>query len=88
MSTVLVDLTPNLKDSPCVQHALRVCSAWLSGNYAQFFRLYRTAPFMCGALINIFVERERKTALRTLAKAYVLLYVLSLYSVTRSGRGI
>ncbi len=69
MSTILLEVTSDLKDCSCIEHAQKLCSAWLSGNYAQFFRLYRTAPFMCGALINIFIERERKSALRTMAKA-------------------
>lgn len=72
MSTILLELTDTLKESHCIEHSQKLCSAWLSGNYALFFRLYGTAPYMCGALINIFIERERKAALRTMAKAYVM----------------
>ena len=71
---ILKELTFELKKVPCVKHAIGVCSAWLSGNYCQFFRLYRTAPLMCGALINMFIERERKVALRSIIKAYVEIY--------------
>lgn len=69
MSTVLLELTPDLKQAPCILHAKKLCSSWLSGDYAHFFRLYRTAPHLCGALIDMFIDRERKNALRTMAKA-------------------
>ena len=71
ISTISLELSSDLKKVPCIEHAQRLCSAWLSGNYLQFFRLYRTAQFMCGALIDIFIERERKAALKIMAKAYV-----------------
>lgn len=77
MSTIQLELTSDLKRDPAIEHAQKLCSAWSSSNYVQFFRLYRTAPYMCGALINIFVERERKQALRTMAKAYVYCNVVT-----------
>ena len=71
MPTVLIELTPDLRCSPCVSHALQVHSAWLLGNHYRFFQLYRSAPNMGPALMDMFVDRERKEALRALAKAYV-----------------
>ena len=68
---ILKELPPGIRKVPCVHHAHEVCSAWLSGNYCQLFRLYRTAPFMSEALIKMFIERERKVALRCITKAYV-----------------
>ena len=72
MSSVLKELEPGLSSEPCVDHALRLRSSWALGNYHRFFRLYRSAPNMGGSLMDMFVERERKTALKAMAKAYVV----------------
>ncbi len=79
---LFAEIGSELKKFPCVKHAQAVCSAWLSGNYCQLFRLYKTAPFMSGALIKMFIERERKVALRSITKAYVPVYSEFAYSNT------
>lgn len=58
-------------DDPAVFHALKLRRAWSFGNYNQFFRLYNTTPNYGRHLVNLFLERERKTALKTITKAYV-----------------
>lgn len=68
---MLKELTSDLRHSPCVDHALRVHYSWFMNNYHQFFKLYRSAPNLSGALIDMFVERERRAALKSMAKAYV-----------------
>lgn len=71
MSSVLKELTSDLHHTPCVAHALRLRTAWGLNNYHSFFRLYRITPNMGGCLVDMFVERERKAALKAMAKAYV-----------------
>ena len=58
----LASLTPQAKTDPCIKHALQVRKAWSSGNFVRFFRLYANAPNMCSALMDFFMERERKEA--------------------------
>ncbi|XP_053512711.1 leukocyte receptor cluster member 8 isoform X2 [Artibeus jamaicensis] len=73
ITTELAYLTRELKTDPCVAHALALRAAWALGNYHRFFRLYGHAPCMSGYLIDKFVDRERKAALKAMIKTYVQL---------------
>ncbi|KAG7469385.1 hypothetical protein MATL_G00128390 [Megalops atlanticus] len=70
LTTELVYLTPALREDECVSHALALRAAWALGNFHRFFLLYRRAPRMAAYLIDKFVDRERKVALRAILKTF------------------
>lgn len=72
LTTILAALSLEDKNDECIQHALKVRSAWWLGNFHAFFKLYRTAPRMSAFLMDLFVARERKKALKFMIKSYVL----------------
>ena len=43
-------------------------------NYHTFFQLYLSAPNMSGYLLDLFVQRERVQALKTMVKSWVLFF--------------
>ena len=70
MNDLLAELTPAEKKDPAVKHALDARSALALGNYHRFFQLYLTTPNMGGYLLDMFVGRERLSALANICKAY------------------
>jgi len=72
LTTILAALSIEDKNDECVKHALKIRSAWWLGNFHAFFKLYKTAPRMSGFLMDWFVAREQKKALKFMIKSYVL----------------
>ncbi|CBF79222.1 hypothetical protein AN7031.2 [Aspergillus nidulans FGSC A4] len=70
MNDALADLIPADKRSAAVKHALDVRSALALGNYHRFFQLYLATPNMGAYLMDMFVDRERLSALSAICKAY------------------
>ncbi|KAL8732058.1 MAG: hypothetical protein Q9166_003011 [cf. Caloplaca sp. 2 TL-2023] len=70
MNDVLADLTPTEKQHPAVKHALDTRSALALGNYHRFFQLYINTPNMGAYLMDMFVTRERLSALSAACKVY------------------
>ena len=69
MNHVLTGLTESEKMETAINHALSVRSALALGNYHRFFRLYLYAPNMGAYLMDMFIERERESALKVMCKA-------------------
>lgn len=53
-----------------VDHALKVRHAWSLSNYHRLFSLYKNAPAMSAKIMDWFIERERKQALKIIMKSY------------------
>jgi len=75
----IADLTPAEKKEPPIKHALEVRSALVLGNYHRFFQLYLDTPNMGAYLMDMFVVRERLSALCNICKSYVV-PLLSLFT--------
>ncbi|KAJ5734307.1 hypothetical protein N7493_003093 [Penicillium malachiteum] len=70
MNDALADVTAEDKKDPAVKHALALRSALALGNYHRFFSLYLDSPNMGAYLMDMFVDRERLSALAAICKAY------------------
>ncbi|KAJ5675720.1 hypothetical protein N7462_008617 [Penicillium macrosclerotiorum] len=70
MNDALADVTAEDKRDLAVKHALDVRSALALGNYHRFFQLYLDTPNMGAYLMDMFVDRERLSALAAICRAY------------------
>ncbi|KAI8830212.1 SAC3/GANP/Nin1/mts3/eIF-3 p25 family-domain-containing protein [Chytriomyces cf. hyalinus JEL632] len=67
---VLSELSPTEKTAPPIHHALRVRRAVSTGDYHTLFHLYTAAPNMSVYLMDLFIDRERVKALKTISRAF------------------
>ncbi|KAJ3244024.1 hypothetical protein HDU77_010085 [Chytriomyces hyalinus] len=67
---VLSELSPTEKTAPPIHHALRVRRAVSTGDYHTLFHLYTVAPNMSVYLMDLFIDRERVKALKTISRAF------------------
>jgi len=70
INCVLSELTKEDQSDECIQYAQKLRKAWSLRDYHRFFTLYKSAPKMAGYLIDWFIDRERKIALKIMIKAY------------------
>ncbi|KAJ8949317.1 hypothetical protein NQ318_006742 [Aromia moschata] len=68
--TIMKSLSKEEKGDECISFALKIRSAWGSGNFHKLFTLYRQAPLMTGYLVDWFIDRERKNFLKCIIKSY------------------
>lgn len=77
---ILSQLSDEDKKDEVVSHALKIAKAWSSNNYHRFFKLYISSPKMSSFIIDWFIERIRKTALKAIIKSYVCFLKFYLYN--------
>ncbi|CAH8623964.1 unnamed protein product [Schistosoma guineensis] len=76
INTIMAGLRPTHKTNPCVSFALKLRSAWSLSNYHRFFKLLcpsnddQQPPLRCKHVVNWFVDRERKEAIRLMFKVW------------------
>ena len=68
VNALMAELTEEHKREPAVEHALKVRTALVTGNYRSFFQLYADAPNMSAYIMDQFVERERINALLIMSR--------------------
>ena len=69
LAQILKKLSLKDKQTPCVQHALKLIKALSENHYHNLFRLYKQAPNMGAYLLDLFTERLRVFALQTISHA-------------------
>lgn len=55
---------------PVIDHALKVRRAWSLANYHSLFTLYKKSPAMSAKVMDWFLERERKQAIKIIMRSY------------------
>ncbi|ENN73185.1 leukocyte receptor cluster member 8 homolog [Dendroctonus ponderosae] len=68
--TIMKALRKEEKADSVISFALKLRSAWGSGNFHKLFSLYLVAPLMAGYLVEWFIQRERKEYLKCIIKSY------------------
>lgn len=71
LNQILTEITGDLASDAAVVHALKLRKAWSFGNYYRFFQLHPATPHYGRFLVDLFLERQKKNALKILTKAYV-----------------
>ena len=70
MSKALCNLDEEMKSSPKVELALKLRQAWSRDNYRRFFKLYEKADIGIRALVDKFINSQRKRSLGIMMKSY------------------
>lgn len=71
--TLKASLSQEMRGDAVIKHALDIQAAFAVKNFHRFFKLYEKTPKMSGYLIDWFIERVRKEALKIIVKSYVFL---------------
>uniref|UniRef100_A0AC34R7I4 SAC3/GANP/THP3 conserved domain-containing protein n=1 Tax=Panagrolaimus sp. JU765 TaxID=591449 RepID=A0AC34R7I4_9BILA len=58
------------KTKPMVLFAIRVHDAYLKGHYIRLFKLFSYPPKMCGYLMDLFIDRERRKFFNIIRSSY------------------
>jgi hypothetical protein len=70
LQLILQNLDEEDMEQEVIAFALRVRKAWALKNYFALFRLYQNAPAMSSFIMDWFLTRERKNALKAIVKAF------------------
>jgi hypothetical protein len=70
LNEVTKEIKKNFPSDIYLKHLLELKDAWHLNNYVKFFRLYTLSNHLTKCLINMFIERERKNALKIIIKSF------------------
>lgn len=76
LQVIIRKLSINAYNDEVISHAMSVRRAWALKQYSKFFKLYQSAPKMSGYIMDWFLMRERKFALKVIVKSYVFFIFL------------
>jgi hypothetical protein len=68
LNDILVELTPQEKKQPAIQHALAVRSALALGDSHKLIQLFKTVPNKGRCLMELFITRERIAVMTSICK--------------------
>ena len=69
LNQVIKEIKRKYSSNHYLNHLLALRNAWHLSNYVKFFRLYKQCNELSKCLIDLFIERERKLALKIIIKA-------------------
>ena len=58
--SLLNDLDSKARKSPSISLAIKVHDAFLKGHHIRLFKLYHDTTRMCGHVMDLFLDRERR----------------------------
>eukprot|EP01111_Echinosteliopsis_oligospora_P018823 TRINITY_DN8846_c0_g1_i1.p1 TRINITY_DN8846_c0_g1~~TRINITY_DN8846_c0_g1_i1.p1 ORF type:complete len:508 (+),score=131.02 TRINITY_DN8846_c0_g1_i1:105-1526(+) len=70
LAKALTEIPSSMRKTQAVDHAMLVISALSANNYNKLFKLFPDTPNMGHFFMERIVERTRKTAIKTITKAY------------------
>jgi hypothetical protein len=68
--SLLNDLDAKARRSPSIALAIKVHDAYLKGHHIKLFKLYKNTPRMCGNVMDLFLDRERRRFIKIVQKSY------------------
>jgi hypothetical protein len=69
LNQVMKEIKEKYSNDAYLKHLLKLKNAWHLKNYLKFFQLYNQSNELSKCLIDLFIERERKFALKLMIKA-------------------
>lgn len=70
LNRIIIEIKRKYNENEYLKHLIKFRTAWHMNNYVMLFKLYKKSNQMSKYLIDLFIERERKLALKMIIKSY------------------
>lgn len=70
MGIAIQKLDEDLRDHKLIHHVFKLEQSWSVGNYYRFFRLYDQATIGIRALVDKFIDTQRRSSLETMYRSF------------------